>query len=224
MNCPYCGAELESRDQRFCQFCGAEVPERVRSKLESTEKPSPTPKTPSQQSTYEPPTIPTQTSETETSPSISPSQPLTQPDYGKGSATEAHSYAKKCLAFAIISLGLAVFAFIYGGFLNMIGFIESLYSTDPSFSMLLAISPFRYVRPFLIFIPIGANVIGLIFATTANKYKEKSERMGYADDSVRKVGSVFAIFGIILNIIGLVDGGLSALFTFSDLYSLFIYN
>ncbi|TFF97139.1 MAG: zinc-ribbon domain-containing protein, partial [Promethearchaeota archaeon] len=23
MKCPFCGAELESPDQKFCQFCGA---------------------------------------------------------------------------------------------------------------------------------------------------------------------------------------------------------
>lgn len=92
------------------------------------------------------------------------------------------------------------------------------------YSIIFSIIPVSAIRPFILVIPVAANGVGLIFAIVARKYKSRSETMGYTDDSVRKVGSVFSIFGIILNAVGLALGGVSLLTSFSSLYSQFLMN
>jgi len=219
VKCPYCGAELESPDQRFCQFCGAEVPDKIKSQSKpEKQQPTSIPTTSTQQSTYQPPTIPTNSSQTSGVSSTTPSQPFSQPDYGKPSTAQAHSYAKKCLAYAIVSIALSIFAFAFGGALNFIGFIQSM-NYYYSSSIFQAFGPF----PFLLIIPVAANVVGLIFGITSRKYKSRSESLGYTDDTVRKVGSTFAIFGIILNAVGMAVGGVFLFNNFSSLYYEYMY-
>lgn len=228
MKCNFCGAELESSDQNFCQFCGAKIPEKAKTQEQPLQEPSPqptkTPTTSSQGSTYQPPTIPTGPSQTGGSSPSTTSHPLTQPSYGKKSTAQAHSYAKKCLASAIISIALSIFAFIFGGMLSFIGFIETVANNNNTTMAIFAVSGGQIVRPFLLLIPVGANIIGLILGIASRKYKSRSEAIGYADDNVRKVGSVFAVFGIILNAIGLAIGGMALFNNFMALYSELAYN
>jgi len=101
-------------------------------------------------------------------------------------------HSKKTLAFAIVSLVLGGVGFALGGTYFMRLF-----------------SPFYYYSPFYSFGPVALiiggilNVTGLIFGILSRTNCSKARKFEPVN-TLEKVGSVFAIFGIIINSIPVV--------------------
>ncbi len=101
---------------------------------------------------------------------------------------ETRSKSIKCLAFSLLSFLMAIIAFILGG----------------SFFFLYS----RYFYDFLFLIPLAIsvtimNIMGLIFGKIARILNRKAIT-AELDNSIRKTGKSFAIFGVILNSISIV--------------------
>ncbi|MFX1442890.1 MAG: zinc ribbon domain-containing protein [Promethearchaeota archaeon] len=114
------------------------------------------------------------------------------------SATTSHTFfekgrpgphSKKCLAFSIISIAMAAVTLEIGGSLR---FFYVLGMPLPLFIMGVIIN-------------IVINIVGLILGILARLNGKKAVNLE-SDNAVEKVGSIFAIFGIIGNIILLIIG------------------
>jgi len=103
-----------------------------------------------------------------------------------GEKREVGPYSKKCLAFSIVSCAIALFCVLLGG----ATFIFIIISR----SALIVLIGFIII--------ILANTIGLIFGILSRVENTKAKR-SEPSNSVKKVGSVFGIHGIIFNTIEL---------------------
>jgi hypothetical protein len=172
MFCANCGAELGDPNQRYCQSCGSEVSSISEiQQTETIEHPISTPKSP--------PTI---------TPSYTP-VPV-QPQVKLGSAG---SYSRKCLGFALTSLGIAVASIIVSGWIFLFPLITGL------FYFMGGMSGIRITG---MIITLLLYIMGLVFGSVARTNGKKAGSLD-ATNAVHKVGSVFAVFGIVINAIGL---------------------
>lgn len=172
MFCANCGAELSDPNQKYCQSCGSEV--RTISEIQEAE------------TIEEPVSIPS------SAPSITPSYtpvPI-QPHIKVGGAG---SHSKKCLGYALTSLGIAVASMIIGGGIFLFPMITGL------IYFMGGMSGLRVVGMIIIIL---LYVMGLIFGSLARTNNKKAGSLEPIN-AVNKVGSVFAIFGIVINAIGL---------------------
>ena len=105
-------------------------------------------------------------------------------------------HSKKCFAFSIVSLGLAGAGFIFGG-TNFFG------SLNPY-------SPYPLVFSGIFGLIIGTilNVTGLIFGILSRTNSSKAGKHEPIN-TLEKSGSVFAVFGIVLNSIPLAGAAVS---------------
>ena len=117
------------------------------------------------------------------------------------------SHSKKCLAFALISLGIGLFAYYFGS--NVIGYMV--------FRTMFKFPYFNYdertvktVLRILIIIFIFLHIFGLYLGILSRKESKKAGDLEPIN-SVERAGSVFSILGIIANIIALV---VSVIFAF----------
>ena len=197
MFCPNCGNDLVISGQNFCHNCRFEIPEI----LNHPEQPGP-PKQRSElpKQRLEPPQQRPVKYRYESRLYSKPEEDL---DYyyikrSKRSKTgKPGPYSKKCLGYSIVSCAIAAVTLflgygmiIYRGMYSILSYPSSYYSSNYSvqiISIVIVISRF----------------IGLalgIFAKANSRLAEKHEPINTAD----KIGSVFSIFGIVLNGIGLV--------------------
>lgn len=100
-------------------------------------------------------------------------------------------HSKKCFAFSIVSLGLVGAAYIFGGS-----------------SLFMFLSPFYYYyfTPFVIIGLIPAIIIhiaGLVFGILSRTNCSKARKLEPVN-TFEKVGSVFGVFGIVINSIFIV--------------------
>ena len=172
MFCANCGAELGDPNQRYCQSCGSEV-QRISETEQATviNQPTSTPYTPPPvQSNYTPVT--------------------TQPLIKTGGAG---THSKKCLGYALTSIGIAVASMIIGGGIFLYPLIFGLFYYGGGITIT------RIIGMIVILL---LYAVGLIFGSLA---RTNSKKAGSIEpiNAVNKVGSVFAVFGIVINAIGL---------------------
>ena len=109
-------------------------------------------------------------------------------------------HSKKCFAFSIVSLGLAGASFIFGGG-NFFSFLMP-YSPYPGISIVV----------FGLIIGVILNVTGLIFGILSRTNSSKAGR-NEPINGLEKVGSVFAVFGIVTNSIPLAAAAVNLVIT-----------
>lgn len=97
-------------------------------------------------------------------------------------------HSKKCFAFSIVSLGLAGAGFIFGG--------------GNIFGSLIPYSYYPFYGIGMMIIAVIFNVTGLIFGILSRTNSSKAGR-NEPINGLEKVGSVFAVFGIVINSIPL---------------------
>ena len=96
-------------------------------------------------------------------------------------------HSKRCFAFAIVSLGLVGVAYFYGG--------SNLFSS---------FSPYYYSFGLVGFITtIIVHIAGLVFGILSRTNSSKAGRIEPIN-TLEKVGSVFGVFGIVINSIFIV--------------------
>ena len=100
-------------------------------------------------------------------------------------------HSKKCLAFAIVSLAFAGVGYVFGG-VNIMRFLL----------------PFAYYLGYSIgflglIVAVILNIIGLVFGILSRTNSSKAGKFEPVN-ALEKVGSVFAVFGIIMNSIPIV--------------------
>ncbi|KKN24754.1 hypothetical protein LCGC14_0891600 [marine sediment metagenome] len=179
MFCPSCGEKLTDPDQAFCSKCGSEIG----APLEPPQKTSQSPPV----STYIPISqqISTKTSQP---PPESTSVQVYQPKSVKKEKGGPGPYSIKCLIFALISIGLSISGLVIG-----------------SSSMISSIMPMMGIAfgflPRLI-LAIVLNIIGLIFGIISRVNSSKAGELEPVN-TVEKIGSILAIFGIIINAIAI---------------------
>ncbi len=103
----------------------------------------------------------------------------------EGSST---TYSNKCLGFAIASIALLVFGIIFSGPMVFFGILLG------RMSVIIII--------IIIIIIISIHIVGLTFGILSRTNQKKAEKLE-PENVVEKLGSVFMIFGIILNIIAI---------------------
>ena len=109
-------------------------------------------------------------------------------------------HSKKCFAFSIVSLGLAGAGFIFGG--------------GNFFSLLMPYSPYPGISIVVFGLILGVilNVTGLIFGILSRTNSSKAGR-NEPINGLEKVGSVFAVFGIVTNSIPLAAAAVNLVIT-----------
>jgi len=101
-------------------------------------------------------------------------------------------HSKKCFAFAIVSLALAGVGFVFGRTIIM-----------------RMLNPYPYYYPYYSFGALGLiiavilNITGLIFGILSRTNCSKARKFEPVN-TLEKVGSVFAVFGIVINSIPVV--------------------
>jgi len=186
MFCPHCGEKLKDSHQKFCQNCGSEISTTAEDSQLITE-PEPGP------SISKSPSIPKITEVP-----ASGKQLLAPGTPGK--------YSKKCLAYAIVSICIAI-PFIFVGF-NIFRYSGRLF----------VFINYELARRFGSFIGlIIVHVVGSFFAGKSRKYGKMAKEFEPAN-TAEKVGSSLGIVGEILN-----DIPMAAYFTILMLNLIFIY-
>ncbi|MFX0104611.1 MAG: zinc-ribbon domain-containing protein [Candidatus Hodarchaeota archaeon] len=174
MFCPNCGTELLSSNQKFCHNCGGEIPPLLRATNFRIEIP-----------TISQPKLKNEGYQNIIAKSryfpVIKQQPIQVGLPGP--------YSKRCLSLSIISILVAIFDWI----LNYIIFRFQI--------IILPVFDFRIIM--LLTNAIIINIVGLIFGILS---RSNSAKAGILEpgNSVEKVGSTFAILGIIINALSIV--------------------
>lgn len=167
MFCPHCGEKLKDPNQKFCQNCGSEISTKAGDSQLITE-------TESVPSKIESPSIP----KTVVAP-VSEKQILAPGTPGK--------FSKKCLAFAIVSICIAIPFLIIGfNIFRYSGrlFVFTIYEIARRFPALIAL--------------IVIHVVGSFFAGKSKTYGKLAKESEPVNTS-EKVGSSLRIVGEIIN-------------------------
>lgn len=98
------------------------------------------------------------------------------------------TYSKKCFYFSLVSIGFFVAGFVFGGTI-LLRFILPLY-----------FFPFFGGGIIMWIIAIVLHLVGFIFGILSRVNSSKARSLE-ASHALEKVGSVFGVFGIILNVL-----------------------
>ncbi len=168
MFCPSCGTKITDPNQSFCSTCGSEIGAPLETSQLRTESPKQV-----------------STNKSQSSP-VSTYLPVSQQKPVKKEGQPGPN-SKKCLIFALASIGLAIAGLAVG-----------------SGSMIFSFMPMMggIVFGFLarIIIAIVLNIIGLIFGIISRVNSKKAGELEPVN-TIEKIGSLIAIFGIIFNAI-----------------------
>ena len=164
----------------FCPNCGEEIIEQDQKFCQNCGSEIPTSGEAPQSSKVSPKPTPVTQSYAVPRPVPTPSYAQTPRTIG-GPGRES----KKCLAFALISLAIAIFTFSSS---SGTGFSPFSFYSFPGVPL-----------PIVIII---AHIVGLVFGIVAKKSSSEAS-MTEPINAVEKAGSVFAVFGIVVNSIGL---------------------
>jgi len=187
MLCPSCGSELERPDQKYCQYCGIDLTG-ITNTSSREQVPPISPKTvpivPRNRSEYHPPSlssISTNHNESTQTPNSHIYSPLEQE-----LISEDHTHSKSiiCLVLSLFSCGLGLFPFIIVGVIyTSTGFPQNVLGLI----ILIGVSH------------VGGLATGIISIVLIRRSKYTYSKK----KSIKTVGKVFAIIGIVLNAIGL---------------------
>lgn len=185
MFCPMCGAELEREDQKYCQNCGSEIVTPSEESLVSEETEGSTgeiKEEPPKDTTIEELSTPPQESDIKTK-DYSIDMPKEEGEPGE--------FSKKVLIYAIVSLAFFGVAMGFAGVRLFRRFVLGYGITQPILGIVFSS------------IALGLSITGLSFASSSRSYSKQAEKME-PKNTMEEVGSIFAIFGLILNIITIV--------------------
>jgi len=98
------------------------------------------------------------------------------------------THSKKCFSFSLVSIGFFVAGFVFGGTI-LLRFILPLY-----------FFPFFGGGIIMWIIAIVLHIIGFIFGILSRVNSSKARNLE-ASHALEKVGSVFGVFGIVLNVL-----------------------
>lgn len=103
------------------------------------------------------------------------------------------AHSKKCFTFSLLSIGFFIAGLIFGA-ISILRFILPLY-----------FFPFFYYAggPVMWIIAFVLHLIGFIFGILSRVNSSKARKLE-ASHALEKVGSVFGVFGIILNVLPMV--------------------
>ena len=187
MFCPNCGRELKVPNQRFCVHCGNDL------------------------------TIISKTSQSRTDGTQYLAIPRTKPipadsyfPVRKKEKVVPGPHSKKCLGFALVSIGIGLFAYYFGS--NALSYIF-LRSMFPSSYFDYSESEIIRLLFILLIIVLCLHVFGLTLGILSRKESRKAGELE-PTNSVEKAGSVFGIFGIITNSIALIVSLIMAIIIF----------
>ncbi|KKN24759.1 hypothetical protein LCGC14_0891650 [marine sediment metagenome] len=168
MFCPSCGSELTEPNQSFCSKCGSEIGARLEIPQLRTERPRQV-----STNTLQSPPESTSVQIYQQKPMIKEGRP--------------GPYSKKCLVFAIVSIGLAISGLVISTGSVIFAMISWFGFAQNSIGFLLRL-----------IIVIVLNIIGLLFAIESRLDSKKAGELEPVN-TVEKIGSIFAIIGIIVN-------------------------
>lgn len=170
MFCSICGAELISPNQRFCTKCGSIISINLKAPQLKNELPQNVPTT------------------------ISPATPtyiyvpvIQQKPVKPVKNDKPGPHSRKCLGFAITSIGLAAFDLIFGSGI----FLITIMLMGAYFASIV-----------LIIVVIIINIVGLLFGILSKSNSSEAEKLEPVN-TVEKIGSVFGVGGIIFNIVSM---------------------
>ncbi len=189
MFCSNCGENIEDINTKFCPLCGSKIQNDFQGQAQKTNI------------NYQNPYIVNKQPSNSYLNSAIPSQKPIMTNMGTG------SHSKKCLAFSIVSLGLAAAGLILGFFGFFIRIIN--YNTSRFF--------IPQTLPIIIF-----YIVGLIFGISSRLNSNRA-RLTEAQNTPEKIGSVLSIFGIIANIAGIVFFIIMFVFTSGIWNTLYYY-
>ena len=198
-----CGTELKTKEQNYCQFCGFKLSGKINPQQSST----PTSHNPSKSSSNRTPSFSNEPIIAEPLFPTSTYQTSTISGYESGSGTKCQLYAKKFLAFAILSNFLGLIALYSGMFLAM---SNSRNISNYDYYGYYNFDPLTGTS--LLIIPIILSIVSFILGVLAKIYNRRSAKLGYAGKKFRSAGSVLAVFGIIFGVVGIIAGGISLFF------------
>lgn len=177
MYCPNCGKESKIPNQKFCIHCGNDL------------------------------TIISKTSQSRTDSSqylaIPRSKAVPVVNYIPASKQERGipgSHSKKCLGFALISIGIGLFAYYFGSYAMSYIFLRSIFQFS---NFGYSESEIERILSILLVIVIFLHVFGLSLGILSRVESKKAGKLEPIN-SIEKAGSVFGIFGIITNVIALI--------------------
>jgi len=101
-------------------------------------------------------------------------------------------HSKKCFTFAILSLALGGVGFAFGGIFFMRILIPFLFHLD------------YFIRIIILIIGVILNITGFVFGILSRINSSKAGKFEPVN-TLEKVGSVFGIFGIIMNSLPIVS-------------------
>ena len=174
MFCAYCGVRLTNPNQKFCHNCGKVIENRTISKTLQL-KPEGT--------QYLPTAVSVPTHGYMNIPAF---QNIPVNEEGRPGPLSV-----KCFVFALVSIGIVIFALILGGgvflFLRIFGVRGTF---------------FNIMGIIIWIIVIIAQFVGLIFGIQSRKNSKKAVSIE-PRNTIEKLGSVFGIIGIIVNAIAI---------------------
>lgn len=187
MFCPNCGTELKIPNQKFCVQCGNDltiISETSQSRTDSTQYLA-----------------------------IPRTKPIPADNYipiKKQERGIPGLHSKKCLGFALVSIGIGIFAYYFGSYAMSYIFLRSIF---PFSYFDYSESEIRRVLLILLIIVTCLHVFGLTLGILSRVESRKAEKLEPIN-SVEKAGSVFGIFGIITNSIALIVSLIMAVIIF----------
>jgi len=101
-------------------------------------------------------------------------------------------HSKKCFAFSIVSLGLVGAAYLFGG--------SNLFRYFTPFAYYYSFSPFVVIG---IIATVIIHIAGLVFGILSRTNSSKAGKFEPIN-TLEKIGSVFGVFGIVINSIFIV--------------------
>ena len=192
MFCPNCGTQLVKLNQRFCHTCGIDLsmifnrpqlrPERTQNAAIAKSKSTPVyNKTPQlrPERAQDAAIAKAQLKPVYTSFPVSQQMLITKREVG--------TYSKMCFSFALVSFIAAIFSVFSGIAILTILLLFTLMSRD-----------IFGVRIIGFIVSLSINSVGLIFGILSRGYNKKAKKSN-SSNSIKKVGHVFGIIGVIFN-------------------------
>lgn len=187
MLCPSCGSELNRPDQKYCQYCGMELTGITNTSM-NEQSPPISPKTvpimPRNRSEYHPPSLSSHSTSQNESIQSPDTHIYSYPDQALISEDHPNSKNIICLILSLVSCSLGLFPFI------LVGLIYTTSGFPQNILGLIVVISLSHIGG------LTTGIISIVvIRRSTNIYAKKN--------SIKTVGKVFAIIGIVINAIGI---------------------